>query len=108
MRIYFPYTILIAIMIMLAACKQRVTQEELIEAAIEIRLSQWREEQLQACKEKALISAEEYVDSLLVAISLESKLDTIPKPGKPSRPAKPPFKPKPDSVVVDPIYKKGQ
>ena len=94
-------------MILLIACKQRITQEELIDAAIEIKLSKWREEQLQACKEKAMLRAEEYVDSLLVAISLETKLDTIPKPEKPDRPAKPPFKPKPDSVVVDPIYKKG-
>ena len=94
-------------MILLIACKKKITQEELIEAAIEIKLSNWREEQIQACRDNAMLKAEEYVDSLLVAISLESKLDTIPKPEKPDRPAKPPFKPKPDSVVVDPIYKKG-
>jgi len=107
MKFRFHYITLLMIMILLTACKQRISQEDLIDAAIEIKLSNWREEQLQVCREKAMVRAEEYVDSLLVAISLESKLDTIPKPEKPDRPSKPPFKAKPDSVVVDPIYKKG-
>jgi len=91
---------------LLISCKERVTQEELIQAALEIKLNQWRESQIDACRENALMKAEQYVDSLLLANSLETKLDTIPKPGKPTKPSKPSFKTKPDSVVVDPIIKK--
>jgi hypothetical protein len=62
---------------------------------------------MKSCKEKILLKAEEYVDSFLVATSLQSKLDTISKPDKPIKPTKPIFKTKPDSVIVDQIYKKG-
>ena len=89
------------------SCKERVTQQQLIKDALEIKLAQWQASQVQSCRDKVLVEAEKYVDSVLVAISLPTKLDTIPKPEKPVRPDKPPFKQKPDSVVVDPIYKKG-
>jgi len=105
-KIYFLNIILIVFILLLVACKKVVTQEELINSAVEIKLTQWREEQIKACAVKALVEAEEYVDSVLVAISLETKLDTILKPEKPIKPTKPPFKSKPDSVIVDPIYKK--
>jgi hypothetical protein len=89
----------------LGACAKEVTQEELIVAAVEIKLKQWHDAQLKTCKDKVIVEAEDYVDSLLVAMSLESKLDTIPKPAKPDKPQKPAFKSKPDSVIVDPIFK---
>ena len=99
---------LLLVPVLLFACKQKVSQEELIEAAVTIKLAQWREEHIKTCKEDALVEAEEYVDSILVVLSLGSKLDTIPKPDKPNKPLKPSFKTKPDSVVVDPIYKKRE
>jgi hypothetical protein len=92
-------------MLILAGCKEKVTQEQLIKGAIEIKLSQWRETQIKSCDDKILVEAEKYVDSVLVAVSLEAKLDTITKPEKPIKPIKPAFREKPDSVVVDPIYK---
>jgi hypothetical protein len=103
----FQHIILLSILLMVA-CKERVSQEQLIESAVEIRLSQWREEQIKMCRDQALVKAEEYVDSVLVAISLETKLDTISKPEKPMKPPKPSFRKKPDSLVVDPIIKKGR
>jgi hypothetical protein len=99
-------TIPVLLMLILAGCKEKVTQEQLINGAIEIKLSQWRETQIKSCDDKILTEAEKYVDSVLVAMSLESKLDTITKPEKPVKPIKPPFKEKPDSVVVEKIYKK--
>ena len=107
MKSLFRNTILFSTFV-LAGCKERVTQEVLIHSALEIKLSQWRESQSKSCKEKILLKAEEYVDSFLVATSLQSKLDTIPKPDKPIKPPKPIFKTKPDSVVVDQIYKKNK
>jgi hypothetical protein len=89
-------------------CSKEVTQDDLIQAAVEIKLKQWQKSQLESCREKALSHAEDYVDSLLLAISLQSKLDTIPKPEKPFKPLKPEFKQKPDSVVVKPIYKEDE
>lgn len=83
-----------------------MSQQELINSALEIKMTQWREVQISSCKEKILAEAENYVDSVLVATSLENKLDTISKPEKPIKPSKPEFRPKPDSVIVKPIYKK--
>ncbi|HZV68857.1 MAG TPA: hypothetical protein VFG10_04905 [Saprospiraceae bacterium] len=108
MKLTIRNIIPVLIILLFAACKERVTQEQLIASAIEIKLSQWRESQVKSCKEKALADAEKYVDSVLVAISLETKMDTISKPDKPAKPIKPPFKEKPDSVIVDKIYKKDR
>ncbi len=97
----------VLLILIFAGCKEKVTQEQLIKAAIEIKLTQWRETQIKSCDDKILAEAEKYVDSVLVAKSLETILDTIPKPEKPVKPIKPAFKEKPDSVVVEKIYKKG-
>ncbi|MEO5905960.1 MAG: hypothetical protein ABIQ11_04505 [Saprospiraceae bacterium] len=104
MRSVYPYIIVIALFMI--TCKAPITQEELISKAIEIKLVQWQEEQRKECMLKAILDAEEFVDSLLIATSLQTKLDTIPKPPKPNKPMKPSFKDKPDTVVIDPILKK--
>ena len=98
--------IIVASMLLMYSCTNEVSQEELINGAVAIKLEQWQASQIQTCKTKTLVKAEDYVDSLLVVISLQSKLDTIPKPTKPIKPIKPGFKEKPDSVIVEPIYKK--
>ena len=85
--------------ILLCSCAKEVTQEELIQAAIELKLETWRKEQINNCRTKIMEDADRYVDSLLLVTSLDSKLDTIPKPGKPVKPVKPPFKKQPDSLV---------
>ena len=89
------------------ACSKPVSQEELIETAIEIRLQQWRIEQIELCRERALTEAAEYVDSMMIVTSLDTKLDTIPKPPKPNKPPKPSFKPTPDSLKVEELKKNG-
>lgn len=86
-----------------ASCAKEVTQEELIREAVDLKVQQWKAAEAKRCSDEAYAKAEAYVDSLLVAISLETKLDTIPKPAKPEKPSKPVFKIKPDSVVVDPL-----
>ena len=100
------YILLFSSLLLVQSCAKEVSQEELIKEAVEIKLDQWDATQRKACKARALIEAEDFVDSILVVISLQTKLDTIPKPNKPTKPSKPDFKQKPDSVVVDPIYKK--
>lgn len=105
MRTGIRYIILFSMLLFMQACAKEVSQEELVEGAVSIKLDQWRESQLQECRLKAYTRAEDYVDSLMVVISLQSKLDTIPKPSKPTRPDKPIFKSKPDSIVVKKIYK---
>ncbi len=102
----FRHIIFLGSLLMFQSCAKEVSQDDLIKEAVQIKLDQWKVLQLEACKELALTEAEDYVDSILVVISLQSKLDTIPKPTKPMKPTKPEFKLKPDSVVVDPIYKK--
>ncbi len=94
------------VMLILFSCSKEVSQDDLVKAAVDIKLEQWKLTQLNACMDVAYTSASDYVDSLLLVNSLDDKLDTIPKPLKPVKPAKPGFKIKPDSVVVDPIYKK--
>ena len=91
-----------------SSCGSEVAQEDLVNIAVEIKLGQYQSNQLKECKQNAYRDAEDYVDSLLVAISLDTKLDTIPKAKKPTKPPKPVFKNKPDSIVVDKIYKKDQ
>lgn len=97
------FFLLILALLGLISCTKEVTQEELIREAVEIKLQQWKVAEVRRCSEEAYTKAEAYVDSLLVAISLETKLDTIPKPAKPEKPEKPVFKIKPDSVIVDPL-----
>ncbi len=89
----------------LLSCNDPVTQEELIESAIQLKLQSWRQDEIKKCMDKAMVEAEAFVDSILIVRSLPSKLDTIPKPPKPMKPPKPYFKTKPDSVVVRPIKK---
>ena len=102
----FRHIMFLCGLLLIQSCAKEVSQEDLIQEAVQIKLDQWKALQQEACKERALTEAEDYVDSILVVISLQSKLDTIPKPSKPSKPHKPEFKLKPDSVIVDPIYKK--
>lgn len=102
------YITLSIIVLALTSCTEEINQEDLIISAVEIRIDKWKMEQIEMCKEKAMMRAETYVDSLLLVTSLDAKLDTIPKPGKPEKPQKPTFRQKPDSVVVKPIYKKDQ
>jgi len=104
---YFRHISLFTGIILIQSCTKEVSQEDLVREAVKIKLAQWEVVQRKACRDKALVEAEDYVDSILVVISLQTKLDTIPKPAKPLKPPKPQFKQKPDSVIVDPIYKKG-
>jgi len=87
------------------SCNEKVSQEDLIATALEMKIRQWRDSQLKECSALAIAKAEEYVDSILVIYSLPTKLDTIPKPPKPSKPPKPFFRLKPDSVVVEELKK---
>lgn len=84
----------------MTGCAKPVSQEDLIREAVNLRVAQWREAQLRDCRDRALDRADQYVDSLLLAISLTTRLDTIPKPARPDRPDKPVFREKPDTVVI--------
>jgi hypothetical protein len=106
MSAHYYHILLLGIFFLVSSCSKEVTQEELIEGAVKLKIDQWRITQMSTCKEEALIEAGHYVDSILLVTSLDDKLDTIPKPLKPVKPFKPSFKEKPDSVIVDPIYKK--
>lgn len=100
-----PYKLLLGAFILLTSCSKEVNQEDLVTAAVALKMEQWKASQLALCKQEVYSKAEQYVDSILVVTSLDSKLDTIPKPVKPEKPTKPVFKDKPDSVIVKPIYK---
>jgi hypothetical protein len=89
--------------LMLTACADKVSQEDLIKGALKLRLDQWKETQLAQCRDQAMQRAEAYVDSFLLASSLEMQLDTISNTDKPIKPPKPVFKEKPDSLVVKEI-----
>lgn len=106
MNFRLTHIVVASLILFLFSCAEEVSQDDLVKAAVDIKLEQWKVTQLNSCKEIAYTKAEDFVDSLLLVNSLETKLDTIPKPLKPVKPAKPGFKIKPDSVVVDPIYKK--
>lgn len=99
------YSFIIFSLLLVSSCAEEVSQEDLVKAAIQMKIDQWQSAQLNDCLDRTYTKAEDYVDSLLLATSLDSKLDTIPKPGKPDKPVKPAFKEKPDSVFVEPIYK---
>ena len=86
-----------------SGCARPVSQEELIDAAVVLKIEQWKNTEHTRCRDKALTKAEAYVDSLLLVTSLDTKLDTIPKPVKPEKPEKPVFRERPDTVVVKPI-----
>jgi hypothetical protein len=88
------------IAVMLSACAEKVSQDDLIKGALKLRLDQWKETQLAQCRDEALQRAEIYVDSFLLASSLDMKLDTISATDKPIKPPKPVFKEKPDSLKV--------
>ncbi len=100
-----PYIFLLGALLLITSCSKEVNQEDLVTAAVALKIEQWKVSQLAICKQEVYSKAEQYVDSILVVTSLESKLDTIPKPLKPEKPSKPIFKDKPDSVIVKPIYK---
>ncbi|HUR30469.1 MAG TPA: hypothetical protein VMZ69_03500 [Saprospiraceae bacterium] len=97
------YIISFVMICLFISCHKKVSQEELIQSALSLKIEQWRKDQMKECEAKAMLKAEAYVDSMLIVNSLSSKLDTIPKPPRPMKPPKPSFKTKPDSVVVDRI-----
>ena len=80
------------------SCNKKVSQEDLIQSALALKVEQWREKQMQECIAKAYADAEKHVDSIMLVTSLPSKMDTIPKPPKPVKPPKPTIRIKPDSV----------
>ena len=98
--------VILLCMLGLLSCGNRVTQEDLVREAVELKINQWQLSQRNSCRARAMAKAEAYVDSFLLANSLNTKLDTIPKPPKPIKPVKPPFKEKPDTLQVDEILKK--
>ena len=98
--------VILLCMLGLLSCGNRVTQEDLVREAVELKINQWQLSQRNSCRARAMAKAEAYVDSFLLANSLNTKLDTIPKPPKPIKPVKPPFKEKPDTLKVDEILKK--
>lgn len=104
----FSHILIAVILTSLASCSQEVSQDELIKAAVTLKMEQWRKAEINRCEEEAYTQASDYVDSLLVAMSLDTKLDTIPKPAKPEKPPKPEFKLKPDSVIIDPLLHEDQ
>jgi len=97
--------VILFILFCFASCGKRVTQEDLIKEAVELKLYQYQLSQRNSCKNRAMAKAEAYVDSFLLVNSLGTKLDTISKPPKPVKPVKPPFKEKPDSLKVDKLFK---
>lgn len=86
--------------VLIHGCAKPVTQEDLIEEAVRLRVDQWRRAQVGDCRSRILLKADAYVDSVLLARSLDVRLDTIPKPVKPERPGKPAFRAKPDTVTI--------
>lgn len=80
------------------SCNKKVRQEDLVQSALVLKVDQWREKKMHECIAKAYADAEKYVDSMMLATSLPSKMDTIPKPPKPLKPTKPFIKTKPDSL----------
>lgn len=89
-------------------CAKPVSQEELIEEAIRLRVDQWRRAQVSDCRSRTVQKADAYVDSVLLARSLDVRLDTIPKPVKPDRPDKPAFRAKPDTVTIRKVDGEGR
>lgn len=85
---------------LILGCAKPVSQEELIEEAVRLRVDQWRRAQVSDCRSRTMLRADAYVDSVLLARSLDVRLDTIPKPMKPDRPEKPAFRAKPDTVTI--------
>jgi len=100
--------VILLFMLGLLSCGKRVTQDEIIREAVQLKIDQWQLSERNSCKARAMAKAEAYVDSFLLANSLNTKLDTIPKPPKPMKPEKPFFKEKPDSLQVDELMKKEQ
>lgn len=98
--------VIILFMLGWLSCGKRVTQEDLIREAVELKIKQWQLSERNSCRARAMAKAEAYVDSFLLANSLNTKLDTIPKPPKPQKPEKPVFKEKPDTLQVDELLKK--
>lgn len=104
MRLILSITVCIGISCHFS-CGEPVRQEDLVREAIAIRIDKWRLDQHENCRKKTIEKADQYVDSFLLANSLMTKLDTIPKPAKPVKPIKPPLRDKPDSVTVKQILK---
>lgn len=94
--------------ILIHGCARPVTQEELIREAVRLRVDQWRRAQVSDCRSRVMQKADAYVDSVLLARSLDVRLDTIPKPVKPDRPGKPEFRAKPDTVTIRKVDEEGR
>lgn len=99
-RHHYRSAIILLAVLWAGSCAKPVSQDVLIEDAVKLRVAQWRQAQLTDCRDRVIDKADAYVDSVLLANSLQSKLDTIPKPVKPERPEKPPLREKPDTVII--------
>lgn len=78
---------------------------EVVARGLEIRLTSFRERQIKHCREEALEKAAVIADSLIAEMAFRLK-DTLVRPDRLPKPAKPDFTSPPDSLQPKPILKR--
>ena len=81
-------------------------QEEAVAIGIEMKVDQFIRKQRSDCRIKAIIIAEQRVDSLMRVWSRNQEIDTLSKPPRPGKPDMPPIRNLPDSLNHDILKEK--
>ena len=76
--------------IVLIGCAENIDYNEEISIRVAEKTKRYTHKQLQKCKDKAAIEAENYVDSIISKWVASELVDTISIPQKPSKPVTPP------------------
>ncbi|MDX1476525.1 MAG: hypothetical protein R3301_02425 [Saprospiraceae bacterium] len=88
--------------------KPALSEEEIVEQGVAIKVEDFRARQLRICKDRALDMAIARVDSLIRARAREEAVTPIQKPPKPQKPAFPEVRVLPDSVRLDSLRRQRQ
>ena len=59
MNYRLPHIVVASVLLILFSCSEEVSQEDLVKAAVDIKLEQWKLAQLNSCKDIAYTRAED-------------------------------------------------
>lgn len=80
---------IIPFFLILSSCQKKKKKAEPVEFFYELKKSELRKTKIKECREKAILDASAYIDTIIDKIAKKQKLDTINFPSKPNKPVRP-------------------
>ncbi len=96
---------LVILFFLLIGCKDDKAHQAAIDAAVQTKVENYRQQQLSERQQKVLEEANRKADSILLKNAELWQIDSTLRPDLPSRPIKPTFSNENDTIPVKPLFK---